>query len=209
VAGGVWVPWLDDPNYFEQRGVTPVSTHYVRSIAASVEIDRQLANHSAVGIGLGFDVSRWHPNLFNPSYSLSMGWAATDMNVVLANTNIAMQVSRLNLRVALCPVELLRHRNLGLRPCARGDVGFVYVRFDIPNQGGHHTQRYSQLRLSPFVRLSWMPIAGAEMRFDAGVDLELYRPDYRTGIVGLSTDALVFRPPRQATFVALGLAVDW
>jgi hypothetical protein len=171
VAGGVWVPWLDDPNYFEKRGVIPVSATYVRSFSTTVELDNQLVRTTTIGLGLGFDVSRWHPNLFNPTYSLSMGWASGD----LTRDDVSIQATRLSLRGAVCPVELLRQRSLGLRPCARLDGGFVYAQFRQENDlFARHSKRYTQLRTTPFARLSWIPIAGAELRLDAGVDLELY-----------------------------------
>lgn len=211
VAGGVWVPWLDDPNYFEQRGITPIASSYIRSFSTSVELDAQLVNGPRLGLGVGFDISRWHPTSFNPVYSLSMGWAAGDMD----QGSIRATASRLSLRGTLCPVELLRKRSIGLRPCARLDGGFVYVRFrdkDDAFQG--YSKRYSQLRTTPFARFSWVPIAGAELRLDAGVDFELYRPEYRVGEKYnnngiLLTKGFGYQPHRQTPYAAVGLALDW
>jgi hypothetical protein len=215
VAGGVWVPWLDDPNYFEQRGITPIASSYIRSFSTSVELDAQLVNRPQMGLGVGFDISRWHPTSFNPSYSLSMGWAAGDMD----QRSIRATASRLSLRGTLCPVELLRKRSIGLRPCARLDAGYVYTHFrQDNNEFKEHSKRYAQLRTTPFVRLSWVPIAGAEVRLDAGVDFELYRPEFRADTIvsgnnlyagGTKATVLVFQPHRQAPYAAVGLALDW
>ncbi|MGC4066192.1 MAG: hypothetical protein QM784_16425 [Polyangiaceae bacterium] len=180
VAGGVWVPWLDEPNYFERRGVTPIPARYVRAMTASVDLDGQVVSKPVVGLGIGFEISRWHPNLFNPSYGLSLGWIAGDMSANVVSTPVQTDVSRLNLRADLCPVELLRRRNIGLRPCARSDFGIIYVHYDVPPAPyGHryrHTERYRQFRTSPFLRLSYSPIAGAEVRADLGVDFRALPP---------------------------------
>jgi hypothetical protein len=212
VAGGVWVPWLDDPKYFEQRGITPVATRYVRSIVVSVELDNQIVNQPRFGLGIGINVSRWHPNLFNPSYSLSLGWVAGDMNRDIAS----LEASRVSLRATICPVELLRQWKVGLRPCGRVDGGFVYANFKYENgQFSAHSKRYYQLRTSPFLRVSWSPIAGAEIHLDGGVDFELYRPEFRRRgynsavIPNAKESVLLFKPDRQAVYAAAGVAIDW
>jgi hypothetical protein len=213
VAGGVWVPWLDEPNYFESRGVTPIPARYVRAMTASVELDGQVVAQPVIGLGLGFELSRWHPNLFNPSYGLSLGWAAGDMSKDLSTVQVDMEVSRLNLRADLCPVELLRRRSIGLRPCARGDFGVTYVRYDVPpvpvSGRYRHTERYWQLRASPFLRFSYSPIAGAELRVDLGLDFAIRRPEYSTGLWPSDRATTVFRPTRTRPHSALSLTVDW
>jgi hypothetical protein len=211
VAGGVWVPWLDDPQYFEQRGITPVATRYVRSLVVALELDNQIVSQPQFGLGIGIDISRWHPNLFNPSYSLSLGWVAGDMNRDI----VSVEASRVSLRAAICPVELLRQRTLGVRPCLRIDGGYVYAHFTY--EGGevsNHSKRYYQLRTTPFVRFSWSPIAGAELRLDGGVDFELYRPEFRSEGISPAPNVipetiLVFKPNRQAVYAATSIAIDW
>ena len=208
VAGGVWVPWLDDPTYFERRGIVPVTSHYVKSIVATVELDSQLTDHFALGLGLGFEVTRWHPNLLNPSYGISIGWAAGDYEAPI----VRMNLSRLSLRGVLCPVELLRHRHFALRPCARGELGWVYATVEeLTAPSPSYTKRFLQARTTPFVRFSFIPIAGAEIRLDGGVDFEVYRPTYRLSVEPLSTGGRewTFSPPRQAPYAATGLSLDW
>lgn len=210
VAGGVWVPWLDDPDYFEKHGVEPVASRYVSSVVATVEVDRQLAPSTTIGLGLGFDVSRWHPNLFNPSYGMSMGWGANDFEF----EGRRIELSRLSLRAHLCPIELLRRRTVALRPCARAEAGFVYANYQpLPDPDSTRepppevmSLRFGQLRTTPFLRLAWSPLAGAELRLDGGIDFVLYRPRYPLDRSGAGT---AFIPDRQAIYAATGLALDW
>jgi hypothetical protein len=135
------------------------------------------------------------------------------MSKDLASAPMQMDVSRLNLRADLCPVELLRRRNIGLRPCTRGDFGITYVHYEVPpgptSHRYRHTERYRQVRASPFLRLSYSPIAGAEVRADLGLDFALYRAEYRSGLDDNDAPMTLFRPPRTHVHTAVSLTVDW
>jgi hypothetical protein len=195
VATGVYIPWIDDPDYFEKRGISLSATRFVARIVGSAELDTQLTNKPSFGMGLGFEIERWSPTMLRPSFGLSLGWAPGE----ISNNGVSAELQRWSLRGHLCPFELLQGRVLSLRPCGRIEGGFVYVQPD----GTGIVERLGMVRASPFLRLTLAPAAGAQLRLDGGLDLLALRRDiYVNG-------SRVYSPPALGAYAALAVAVEY
>lgn len=208
VATGVYIPWIDDPDYFEKRGISLSATRLIPRAVGGAEIDSQLGRSPAFGLGLGFEIERWSPSLLRPTFGLSLGWAAGE---VIAFNTMTVDLQRLSLRAHLCPFELLQGRVLSLRPCGWLEGGFVYVRKENVPPGTDPVDRYNSLRASPFLRLTLAPAAGAQLRLDAGLELLALRHEgyvEDTSIVP-SRRERVYSPPSAGAYLALAVAVEY
>jgi hypothetical protein len=205
VATGVYIPWIDDPDFFEKRGISLSPTRFIARIFGSAELDTQLANRPAFGMGLGFEIERWSPSLLRPSFGLSLGWATGDVG----DGVVEAAVQRWSLRAHLCPFELLQSRVVSLRPCGRFEAGFIYARSENADLLGTTADhwRYALVRASPYLRLSMTPASGAEVWLDGGLDLLAVRHN----IVVHSDGALrrLHAPPALGAYVALAIAVEY
>ena len=191
VATGVYIPWIDDPDYFEKRGISLSPTRFIPRIAGGVELDTQLMKKAAFGIVLGFEVERWSPSLLRPTFGLSLGWAPGDTSALGQSAGL----QRWSLGALLCPFELLQSRVVSLRPCARIEGGFVYLD---PYESGARSERLGRVRTSPYLRMTLAPAAGAQLRIDSGIDLLVTR--HR---IGDET------PAALGPYLALAVAVEY
>ncbi len=198
VAAGVYIPWIDDPDYFEKRGISLTATRFVARIVGGVELDTQLAKNPSFGLSLGFEVERWSASLLRPAFGLSLGWATSDAS----NSHVSADLQRWSLRTHLCPFELLQGRVLSLRPCARIEAGVVYVQPETPF-AGDNVKRLGMVRASPFLRLTIAPAAGAQLRLEGGLDLLAVRNDVHVN------GYLLHSPPALGAYAAIAVAVEY
>lgn len=173
VATGVYIPWIDDPDFFEKRGISLSPSRLVPSLIGSAEADSQLGTNMAFGLGFGFEIERWSASKLRPRVGLSLGWATADLRV----QNAAGAVQRWSLRAHFCPFDLFQARVLNLRPCARLDAGFAYMHLPDSNAAPSNA-RSSMVRTSPYLQWVLAPRADIEVRLDCGLDLLLVRPRF-------------------------------
>lgn len=175
VATGVYIPWIDDPDFFEKRGISLGTSRFIGMATGGVELDTQLAGHATMGMGIGFEIERWNPNLLRPSFGLSLGWSTGEV----ANDDLRVNLQHWSLRAHLCPFDLAQGRTVSLRPCGRIDAGYIYAyREDASDPNPQdQSRRFGMVRVSPFLRLDFVVASGAHLRFDGGADLLMRRPD--------------------------------
>lgn len=205
VATGVYIPWIDDPDFFEKRGIAISPSRFVGSFSASVELDTQLARHAALGMGVGFEIERWSPNRLRPSFGLSLGWSTAEVGGDGPRANL----QRWSLRAHICPFDLLQGRHVSLRPCSRIDGGYVYAYLETagsPNPQDE-SRRFGMVRLSPFLRLNVAIASGCHLRFDAGLDLLVRRPEIVFERSGRSV--LIHSPAPFGAYLAMLAAVEF
>src|SRR5512145_971394 len=66
VATGVFIPWIDDPEFFEKRGISLSPSRFVPSLFGSVEADTQLGTDMGFGLGFGMEIERWSASKLRP-----------------------------------------------------------------------------------------------------------------------------------------------
>lgn len=207
VATGVYIPWIDDPDYFEKRGISLSPTRVVASLLASADLDTQLSTRWGVGLGFGFELERWSTSSLRPRVGLSIGWAAADLS--LADVRATQQ--RWSLRAHVCPLDLFRSSDWGLRPCARIDAGYVYTRIEngaLVALVDSRDRRQEMARTSPYLQLVFTPHSDIELRIDGGVDLLIVR--HRLSFTHVNQPVpITFVPQTPGIYAAFGLAIKY
>jgi hypothetical protein len=206
VTTGVYIPWIDDPDYFEKRGISLSPSRVVPSVVATTELDTQLSTRLAVGLGFGFELERWSSNSLRPRMGLSMGWASADFSE--QGTRASQQ--RWSVRAHVCPLDLIRTGAWGLRPCARADAGVVYTRLEDTHDlaiADTRDRRRAMLRATPYLQLVFAPHSDVELRLDVGFDLLIVR--HRLVLDSPVGARLTFVPQTPGAYAALGLAIKY
>jgi hypothetical protein len=203
VAAGVYIPWLDDPDYFDKRGISLSSSRFIGSVFGGIELDTQVARHAALGMSLGFDVARWHPSLLRPRFGLGIGWETADV----AGNEVTARLQVWSLRAHLCPFEFVRNPGVSLAPCVRTDAGYIYTEMASsplwPARRGH----VGMVRVAPYLRAAFQPDPGIQLWLDGGVTLGLVRREM--AFEGETPSQFVHAPAAVGAYAALSVALEF
>jgi len=205
VAAGAWVPWIDDPYYFEKRGVHPVGTEHFIVGYFGMEADQSLIPVTVPQLRLGGEWSRWDPEVLNPAVGVYLSWTAGE---VLKKQTALLGLTRFMLGVELCPVDLLTSTSLELRPCLRADAGVVESTVERANQGPDiptRSRSATVAMLGPTLRFAVGGGSRFSLRADLGLSTYAKRDDYWVEVDGEET--LLSRPAVTNGRVGFGFAV--
>jgi hypothetical protein len=207
MAAGMWIPWIDDPHFFEKRGVQLVDLHGSFAGIFGLEVEQTLLPSPNIDYSAGLEWSRWQPDLISPSYAAMLSFGKGD---IVRDGIGQAQVSRLLLRASVCPVDFIRSPSVDLRPCVRLDGGLLWIETGEVD-GGMAVLGRSQTAFvakgGPNIALSIAPHPGISIRLDFGVDLMLTRtPIEVTGSEGTLT---LYRPKWNSGYAGLGVGIGF
>ncbi len=205
VAAGAWVPWIDDPYYFEKRGVHPVGTQHFIAGVFGVEADKSLIPTVVPQLRLGAEWSRWDPEVLNPAVGVFLSWTAGE---VLKKETALLGVDRFMVGVEVCPVDLLTSPSLELRPCLRADGGIVESTVERANQGPDiptRSRSATVAMLGPTLRFAMGAGSPFSLRADIGLSTYAKREDHWVEVNGEET--LLSRPAVTNGRVGFGIGV--
>jgi hypothetical protein len=207
VAAGMWIPWIDDPHFFEKRGVQLVDARGSFAGLFGLEVEQTLLPSPNVEYFAGLEWSQWQPDLINPSYAAMLSFSRGD---IVQDGIGQAQVSRLLLRASVCPVDFIPSPSVDLRPCARLDGGLMW--FDTSQVSGgiaipSKSQSAFVAKAGPNVAFSVAPHPGISIRLDFGIDMMLTRtPVQVTAAEGTFT---LYRPKWNNAYAGLGVGVGF
>lgn len=205
LAAGVWIPWIDDPRFFDERGAQPVEVRGGFSGLFGVELDQTLLPSPNIEYTVGLEWSRWQPDLISPSYSAMLTLGTGD--IVKSGLGEA-EVRRLLLRALVCPADFIRSPSVDLRPCARLDGGVMGIG-TAKVEGGLGVTAKSEkafvAKVGPAIAFSVAPHPGIRIRLDFGVDLMLTRK--RIEVVTAEGPRLLYRPKWNSGYAGLGVGI--
>lgn len=205
VAAGMWIPWIDDPHFFEKRGVQLVDVRGSFAGVFGVELEQTLLPSPNVEYFAGIEWSRWQPDLISPSYAAVLSFGKGD---VVRDGIGQAQLSRLMLRASICPVDFISSPSVDLRPCARLDGGLMWVDTGEVDGGialEAKSKRAFASKGGPQIAFSIAPHPGISIRLDFGIDMMLTRtPIEVTGNEGTFT---LYRPKWNNGYAGLGVGV--
>lgn len=202
VATGVYIPWIDDPEFFEKRGISLSPSRFVPSLFGSAEADSQLGTEMGFGLGFGLEIERWSASKLRPRVGLSLGWATSDLRV---QEGLTADVQRWSLRAHLCPFDLFQARVFNLRPCIRVDGGFTYMHLTALEASPANVSR-RMLRTSPYLQWVLAPRTDLEFRLDCGLDLLLVRPRFA---FRYQNEARYQAPHASGLYAAISVSVKY
>jgi|GEM_PF-2628543 len=207
VVAGMWIPWIDDPNFFEKRGVQLVDVRGGFAGIFGVEVEQNLLPNPNIEYSAGLEWSRWQPDLISPSYAAMLSFGKGD---IVRDRVGQAQVARLLLRVSACPVDFIRSPSVDLRPCARLDAGLLWIDTGAVEGGmalPSNSRQAFVAKGGPQVAFSIAPHPGISVRIDFGVDTLLTRtPIEVTGSEGTFT---LYRPRWNNGYAGLGVGVGF
>jgi hypothetical protein len=207
MAAGMWIPWIDDPHFFEKRGVQLVDVRGSFAGVFGLEVEQTLLPGPNVEYFAGVEWSRWQPDLISPSYGAMLAFGKGD--IVRDGVGQA-QVSRLMLRASVCPVDFIRSPSVDLRPCARLDGGLLWIDTGEVD-GGIALRDKSQTAFvakgGPDVAFSIAPHPGISIRLDFGIDLLFTRTPIE--VTGNGVSYTLHRPKWNNGYAGLGVGIGF
>jgi len=207
MAAGMWIPWIDEPHFFEKRGVQLVDLHGSFAGIFGLEVEQTLLPSPNIEYFAGLEWSRWQPDLISPSYAAMLSFGRGD--IVQDGVGQA-QVTRLLLRASVCPVDFIPSPSVDLRPCARLDGGLMWI--DTSGVDGSAAVRAKSQKAfvakgGPQITFSIAPHPGINIRLDFGIDMMLARtPIEVTGDGGTFT---LYRPKWNNGYAGLGVGIGF
>lgn len=205
MAAGMWIPWIDDPHFFEKRGVQLVDVRGSFAGIFGLEVEQTLLPSPNIEYSAGLEWSRWQPDLISPSYAAMLSFGQGD---IVRDGIGQAQVSRLLLRASVCPVDFIRSPSVDLRPCARLDGGLMWIDTEGVDAGvavRAKSQKAFVAKGGPQIAFSIAPHPGISIRLDFGIDMILTRtPIEVTGDEGTFT---LYRPKWNNGYAGLGVGI--
>ena len=207
VAAGMWIPWIDDPHFFEKRGVQLVDLRGSFAGLFGLEVEQTLLPSPNIEYFAGLEWSRWQPDLISPSYAAMLSFGKGD---IVRDGIGQAQVGRLLLRASVCPVDFIRSPSVDLRPCARLDGGLMWYDTRAVD-GGMAVEAKSQKAFAakggPNIAFTVAPHPGISIRLDFGIDLMFTRKAIEvTGAAGTFT---LYRPHWNNAYAGLGVGIGF
>jgi hypothetical protein len=205
MAAGMWIPWIDDPHFFEKRGVQLVDVRGSFAGIFGLEVEQTLLPSPNVEYFAGLEWSRWQPDLISPSYAAMLSFGKGD---IVRDGIGQAQVSRLLLRASVCPVDFIGSPSVDLRPCARLDGGLMWMDtngVDVGMAVRAKSREAFVAKGGPQIAFSIAPHPGISIRLDFGIDMMLTRtPVEVTGEEGTFT---LYRPNWNNAYAGLGVGI--
>jgi hypothetical protein len=199
----VWIPWLDDPYFFEKRGERPVVAKSAFTAFFGLELDWSLRPDPTIEYSAGVEWSKWHPELLNPSVAMAVTWAAGDID----RHGIDARIDRVLLRLEGCPADFIPSSSLELRPCLRVDGGVVATRIqhsDAPYVSARRDESFTA-KFGPALRFSIAPSSRLFIRMEGGLDMMLARTQVATS--GANGTIRAYRSSLTNGYAGLGVGI--